>query len=326
MTGSAEPVSRRSFLGTTMAAGAGLVALGAGEVSAAEAPRSRVVRARRQKATVDLQPNQPVVTEAVHAAVMGLSGKSTPAAAWAEFLRPDDVVGLKINCLFGIGASTHPQVVAAVIEGCKLAKVKPENIIVWDRTDSDLAKVGYRINRGPGVRCYGVNKDWEPEPVAIHTCRGRLAKLVTTTCTALINLPILKTHSMAGMTLALKNHYGTFHNPWDAHANACDPFAAHVNLLPQIRTKTRLVLADALLPIAEGGPGPQPQWTWPFNAILASRDSVAIDYVGMQILDKRRAELGLKSLEKSGAARHVLTAARLGLGTADLSRIDLVDV
>lgn len=317
----AGKMDRRQFLGASVAAGVGAMALRQVPALGAEAgAKSVVVKAVRDDATADKKPNAAVVKEMVHAAVCKLAGKTKPEDAWKQFVKPDDVVAVKINCLFGLGAATHPEVTAAVVEGIQMAGVPADKIIVWDREDKHLEKSGYTVQRGDGVKFIGVNGDWEDQPAESLTCKGRLAKILTQQCTALINVPILKTHAIAGMTQALKNHYGSFHNPGDAHGNACDPFIAEVNALDPIRKKTRLIVADALLPVADGGPHARPEWTWEYKAVMASVDPVAIDAVGLKILNEQRAKLNKPPIK----VKCIATAAGKGLGVADLARIEVV--
>lgn len=42
------------------------------------------------------------------------------------------------------------------------------------------------------------------------------------------------------MSIALKNMYGAIHNPNKYHRNGCDPFAADLNILPDIRATSPL--------------------------------------------------------------------------------------
>jgi uncharacterized protein (DUF362 family) len=316
---------RREFIGTTVAAGVGVWALGRGTVlGEGAAGKSVVVSCTRDDATKDKKPNADAVKQMVHAVVCKLAGKAKPEEAWATFVKKDDVVGVKINCLFGVGAATHPEVTAAVVEGCQMAGVPADKIIVWDRTDKDLEKSGYTVSKGPGVRTIGVNGAWEDQPTAIATCQGKLAKILTQECTALINVPILKTHVTAGITMSMKNHYGSFHNPNQAHANGCDPFIAELNALDCIRKKTRLIVADALLPLPDKGPQAHPELTWEYKTILASLDPVAIDYVGIKILDEQRGKMNLPPIEPK--CKCVQTAAAKGLGVADMSKIEVVKV
>jgi len=41
-----------------------------------------------------------------------------------------------------------------------------------------------------------------------------------------------------------------------------------------------------------------PQWTWPYNGLIVGLDPVAVDYTGWQIIEKKRAEAGMKSLKE----------------------------
>jgi len=328
-------IRRREFVGWTVAAGVGAAVLGRkAALGQASKPKSVVVKAVRDNAVAGKKPNPAVVKKMVHAVVMKLAGKTTPAEAWKQYVKPDDTVTIKINCLFGVGARTHPCVTSAVVEGIRMAGVPADKIIVWDRGSKDLERSGYSVGKKDGVTYTAVDGDWEEEPTRFHTCDGRFAKILTRKCTALINVPVLKTHVRSGITFAMKNHYGSFHNPGDAHGGpgkpvavhggTCDPFIAELTALDVIRKKQRLIVGDALLPVANKGPMAQPQFTYAEKAIMASTDTVAIDYVGMKMLDAQRKKMDLPGLEESGSAVCVFTAGAKGLGACDMSRIELV--
>lgn len=137
-------------------------------------------------------------------------------------------------------------------------------------------------------------------------------------CDYLINVPVLKDHGIAGVTLSLKNHYGSIDRPGACHGNSCDPYIGKLNSASQIREKTALILCDALFGIYQGGPGGKPQWV--NRQILASTDPVALDYTGMTVLDAKRRE---KSLAPVSTRAHYLdTAAALQLGTNDPQQME----
>ncbi len=213
-----------------------------------------------------------------------------------------------------------------MIAGLKLAGVKEEDIIVWDRTDREMIRSGFRINRGgPGVQCYGTEGDYEPEPTKVDRFSGRLSKILTRKITALVNVPVLKTHTIPGITCTMKNHYGSHNNPGDHHGNHCDPFLAEVNSVPAIRNKTRLIVVDALRPLANGGPGMKAEFLWDYLSLLIGSDPVAIDYQGWQIIEARRKEIGLRTLaEAGGPTKFIATAASLGLGTNDPAKMEVI--
>ena len=287
---------------------------------------STVVEVNRpQSVTPDMRLQNDLVRDMVFQSVKRLTGEKSDHAAWSKLFDKNDVVGIKVNTLFGVGASSSPEVVNAVISGIKLAGVPADKIIVWDRSDSDMLKARFRINRDAGVKYYGTNSDYEAEPTKRGSFEGRLSKILTQQITALVNLPILKSHGIAGMTCAFKNHYGSFDNPGNHHGNNCDPYLSDVNSLPVIREKTRLVLCDALRPLCEGGPGFSQKYQWGYGSVLASFDPLAMDAVGTSIIEARRKEMGLPTLEASGKpVRHLTTAAKMGIGEGDIRHIRVV--
>jgi hypothetical protein len=122
----------------------------------------------------------------------------------------------------------------------------------------------------------------------------------------------------------MKNHYGSFNNLGKHHANLCDPYVADLNSLDEIKGKTRLIVCDATTAICNGGPGYAPAYAWRYCGMLISTDPVALDTIGTEIIDKRRAEIGLPTLAESGRhPRMLASAAERGLGNTKKSRINL---
>jgi hypothetical protein len=79
----------------------------------------------------------------------------------------------------------------------------------------------------------------------------------------------------------------------------------------------------------EGGPGYKPEHSWKCNALLVSQDPVALDYIGWQIIERKRAEMGLKTLKgEDRAPNYIATAAdsQHKLGTNDPRRISMLEV
>ena len=270
--------------------------------------------------------DQRILNSMIGDAMTELTKTKSVAAAWKSLFKPSDIVGIKVNCIARRGMSTHPEVIAAIIAGLKLAGVKEENIIVWDRRNDEMIAAGYKINQdGPGVKCHGTNGDHDPTSFTQGSVSGKLSRILSEKITALINVPIMKDHGGAGITSALKNHYGSFDNPGPYHGNNCDPFVAELNCLPAIKNKTRLVICDALKGLANGGPGHNPQFVWDAKTILAATDPVALDYQVWQIIEARRKETGLSTLAAAGREpKHIASAASMGLGTNDPAKMEVV--
>lgn len=275
---------------------------------------------------VNRSVDQAVLNSMMSTGMRALTGAKTDADAWKKLFKPTDVVGVKVNSSGGADLSTHPEVVASIIAGLKLAGVKEQNIIVWDRWDGELIVAGYKINRAAtGVKCYGTGDEYEADSTHQGAIHARLSKILTQKITALISVPVLKEHGLAGITAAMKNHYGSFYDPGRYHANSCDPYVADLNAIPAIKNKTRLIVLDSIRATCNAGPSPKPEFVWTPKSLMLSTDPVALDYEAWQIIEARRKETALPSLTDAGhPPKHISTAASAGLGTDDPSRIDLV--
>jgi uncharacterized protein (DUF362 family) len=324
-------VTRRELFKGLGSAGIGAALGGSMLEGLEEGRKSRVVLVREGSAMgSDGRIDGKTVRKMVDLAVARLVGKKSPEDAWKSLFSPNDIVGIKINCLFGPGIYTSPEVVDAIINGLISAGVPEEQIIVWDRSEKDMEKSGYAISRsGKGVQYIATNSPgvgYEPNRTSKGSFNGRISRILTK-ATAIVNVPILKDHNISGVTIAMKNHYGSISNPGDHHGNNCDPYIADLNSIPEIKDKTRLIICDAIYPLAEGGPGNRPSYRWRYCGIIASKDPVALDYVGWRIIEDRRKEIGLPELAAVGRPpKWIDTAARLGLGTNDPSKIDLVRI
>jgi uncharacterized protein (DUF362 family) len=287
----------------------------------------KVVVATGSDLTKGISVNADAANRLLNAAIMAFTDKSTEEEAWKSIfpsLTKDDIVGIKINTLFQL--STHQQVADAIAQNLVAIGVPENNIIIWDKSDSDLRSSGYQINRGDaGVRCFGTNADYDPKIYMIGGQSKRLSKILTQTCDHLINVPVLKDHSISGVTLSMKNHYGTVDKPGSLHGNVCDPYIAELNDTDAVKEKTRLIVMDASVGVYNGGPGAAPQFS--YNSIIVGQDPVALDYHCLQIIDEERVKRNLPIVANTGRpAKHITTAAGLGLGTMDPNEMQIIQL
>jgi uncharacterized protein (DUF362 family) len=264
-------------------------------------------------------------------AMQALFDRDRPLEAWRKLARPGEMVGLKVNSLGGRGISTNPLLVEAICERLQEAGIRATDIVVWDRSSDELEHAGLRVSMGGNrVQCFGTDRiDYEQELVTYGSVGSRLSKILTQRSDVLINVPVLKDHDGAGVTIALKNMYGVIHNPNKYHPNGCDPYIADLNMVPEIRARVRLTICDATTAMYEGGPAYKPEHSWQANALVISEDPVALDQTGWQIIERKRAEHGLKTLEADGRApRYIATAAdaQHRLGTNDPARITTIEI
>ena len=336
-----DNITRREFVQRTAAAGAGLIGASmlAGELRAAQqataAQKSQVIHTHSGGA-FNLQTGQAdyqKVKAMVQTGIRHTTGILDPAAAWASLVGSEDIVGLKINCLGRPGFYNNRVLLRVVKEQLATAGVRPENIIVFDRYTSHLKGAGFTIGQkedsswliatdgsGPGYDG-AVTQEFPPHgknTKEVAPC----SKIVTQKITKLINIPILKNHGGAGMTLALKNiAFGLFKHTGSAHDNHCNPYIPYMCSHPVIRQKTILHILDGLKGQYEGGPAGQAQFQWAQDSILMSTDPVALDFIGARLINQVRQQHGKSPISNSHMG-HIFTAAQLGLGHASEAEVE----
>lgn len=105
--------------------------------------------------------------------------------------------------------------------------------------------------------------------------------------TALISLPGLKAHWLTGIGTVLKNYILYSGAPRDYH-NQDSAKLGEIWNLPSVKGKTRLILVDALYPLCDKGPQPDPRYKWAYNGLIAGTDPVAVDAVCLKIIIAKR--------------------------------------
>lgn len=329
--------SRRRFL---KAAGATVLATGLGvdlpwrhrQALAAERKSRIAVVQDMRLAEAEGDKRQRKLSAMVHLAVREAVGALTPREAYQALFTATDVVAIKVNCSDPHFA-TDPQVVRALIEGLHIAQVPDENIIIYDRDDKALAAAGYQLNaQNGGPRCFGTlgtvaGCGYEDDVSTVGKTSFHLSKIVAEMATAIINVPVVKDNAYAGVSVALKNHFGSIDNPQDFHYSGCNPAIADVNAAPEIRTKQRLVVVDALRVLYEGGPTYQEEFAVGYHTICASTDAVAVDVKCAQLVDLMRQRHGLDVLARVGREpKYIATAGKpeYHLGISDDKNIEMI--
>jgi uncharacterized protein (DUF362 family) len=146
--------------------------------------------------------------------------------------------------------------------------------------------------------------------------RSHLSVIVTRMVNKIVTIPVLKDHRSAGVTVALKNlSHGCNNNVARSHIsnvyrmdgsesgpNQCNTFIpTAVSQLP-LRQKATLHICDGLIGCYEGGPGTWNRtWaTWPYKGLFFATDPVAMDHVGWDIIDAKRAQEGWQPVAQMG--------------------------
>ena len=202
------------------------------------------------------------------------------------------------------------------------------------RRDDDLAQAA-----DEAIRHKGFGDDGEPaenDPMNLGATapqtsnRSYYARLVTTTCTKIINVPVLTDNPYIGidgclgsLALACVDNNRRF----QGDPTYGDPAICEILDKDFIRHKVVVNILDALVSQYAGGPRADPQFTRSIGAIYVSRDPVAIDSLVLKRMEQWRAADKEGRIDPIGkTASHVHSATYYNLGTDNPERIQLVRV
>jgi len=314
--------------------------------------RGRVVSVRDDKSIVSGAYQAEPVRQMMRRGMTELTGAGDVTAAWKQFVEPGDIVGIKVNPVGAPHVISAPEVLREIISGLISAGLKPRDIVVYDRYRAQFLKAGFDKWLPEKVRWTHAVEDYEDiqlgiegydrdhfmemsltqpgqDPTAPEHRRSYASRFITKDVSKLINLCVLKDHQSAGVTLALKNlSHGLVNNVARSHSsytlNACGAFIPAVVQMPVIRNKSILHIMDGIKGLYHGGPGARPQFVWEHKTMYFATDPVALDHVGLRVIDDKRVSVGKKKLVDDmpdqfsrfthRQPEHVEIAGALGLG------------
>lgn len=349
----ASSTTRRSFM-QGAAAAAGAVTLGSREADAAGSIDSYIakppagftalsapgkitkVSAKGDFASF-MQPNQlwpkpEVAKRLLEKALMEFTGASNLTAAVGRFISKDDVVAIKVNGIAGqkgtYTMATNYEVILPVVEAVLALGVPADKLTVYEQFPDFLA--GTRVNVRKWTLPAGVavgthnNRDHKMPEIKIYQgIKTKYARFFTE-ATAVINITMIKDHSISGYTGTMKNiTHGNVNNPHEHHANQASPQIAMLYNHPIVTSRVRLHLTDAFKIMYDKGPlDKDPKTRIPHGALYVSTDPIAMDTMGVKIIDDERKTRSLPSLKDAGREpRYIQTGGELGLGVHDLNQI-----
>jgi uncharacterized protein (DUF362 family) len=283
--------------------------------------------------TNQLWPKEDIARRLLEKAMIELTGAPNMAEAMKKFIHKDDVVAIKPNGIAGQkGATmaTNFELILPLVEAVLAVGVPAEKITVYEQYPSYL--VGTRVNMPkyklpPGVKSGTHNNNDHPMP-EVKIYQGIPTKYCKylLDATAVIDLTMIKDHSICGYTGCLKNiTHGNINNPHEHHAHNASPQIAMLYNHPIVTSRVRLHVVDAFKIMYDKGPlDKDPKTRIPHGAVYVSTDPVAMDAYGWKVVDDERKARNLPSLkEAKREPRYITTAAELGLGIADLNAIKL---
>ncbi len=283
-------------------------------------PAGRLFASEPATAPPDLVLARGEARRAVFQALEALGGMG-------RFVREGQVVLVKPNIGFDAppawGATTHPDVLAAVIESCVAAKAK--RVIVADHTIRPAERCFERSGLSAAVkpfanaRLVSLGEESAFEEVLIPQGkvlkRARVASLAKK-ADVFINLPTAKSHSASRVSFGLKNLMGlvwdrqAFHSDFDLHQGIADLASV---------LRPHLTILDATRLLKTGGPS-GPGEVEPYGGIVAGTDPVALDAYAARL-----APWGGQTCRGEEIA-HIRLAGELGLGTCQLETLRVLEL
>lgn len=276
--------------------------------------KSVVADIRAREVVAEASLHETLLREMIEDGVRLATRATTLEEAWSRLFKSDDVIAIKFNQVGYEAYGTTDVFAAQLVEVLKRAGIGPDRIM--------LIEVPTRLAKTLGTRpaVFG----WSGGKVSFGSGEDELPAWLQE-AGAIINVPFLKTHNLAGMTGCLKNlSHAMIRSPKLCHANGCAPFVGDILALPQIRSKLRLHIVNALRATFDRGPVPRPETSWIHSGILVSTDPVATDHVGLDILNSERARHNLAPVgDRNGHLPYIHAATANKLGTDDQDYIDL---
>ncbi len=291
------------------------------EVSRPSSVRETTDSTGARKTAIDADAMRPMLD----AALEDLTESKSPWNAILPDYSRSMRVGIKVNCLNETLPTSAPLIRALVASLRESLDLGPERIIVWDRRLDELQPNPPRLqltHEYLGATVMGTVKslrDSSGPGYSAAICGvvegkpTRLSRIMTELTDVTINCPVLKTHTISGITGAMKNIYGVIDNPSEYHKNLPTALPA-LYRLPPIRKHVRLNVLDALIAVTVGGTSSPPD-TLP-RRVLVSRDPLALDSFALALVNQLREAKGLGLPPVSTDLTGWLTRGHsLGLGT-----------
>ena len=239
-----------------------------------------------------------------------------------RFVRPGQDVIIKPNICTDYhppeyAATTNPEVVAEIVRLCLGARAK--RVRVMDTPISSSSEAAYTVSGiAAAVKAAGgemevmspVKYTSVPIPLGKDLTQWKMYRDILET-NVLINVPIAKHHSLARLTLGMKNLLGVVDQPNQIHQNLGQRVAELASVI-----RPTLTVIDAVRILLDHGPtGGSLNDVKQTNTVIASHDMVTADAYATTLFGLTGADIA-----------YIKDAAAAGLGTLDLNAIKIEEV
>lgn len=234
-----------------------------------------------------------------------------------KFISRGDIVVIKPNMAWDrtpeYAANTNPEVVATVVNLCYHAGAK--KVMVFDRTVNDPRRCYVQSGIADAARAQGAEVSYVDErKFKEMNIKGEAIKfwpLYTDVFEAdkIINIPVAKHHSLAKLTIAIKNWMGVMGGARGQIHQRLDESLADLAMF----IKPTLTIVDAVRILKANGPqGGNLDDVKKMDTVIAGVDQVAVDSYSATLFGMKGSDLG-----------YVRIADKRGIGIMDISKLKI---
>ncbi len=234
-----------------------------------------------------------------------------------KFVSRGDIVVIKPNMAWDRtpeqAANTNPEVVAEVVKMCYEAGAK--KVKVFDRTVNDPRRCYVQSGIADAARAAGAEVSYVDErKFKEMNVKGEAMKswpLYTDIFETdkVINIPVAKHHSLAKLTMSMKNWMGVMGGSRRQIHQRLDESLVDLSMF----IKPTLTILDAVRILTANGPqGGNLADVKKLDTVIVGVDQVAIDSFGATLFGMKGSDLG-----------YVKIADKRGIGTMDISKLKI---
>lgn len=241
-----------------------------------------------------------------------------------KFVKSGDKVVVKPNIGWAktpeMSSNTNPEVVGALVKLCVDAGA--EEVKVFDHTCNEwescykLSGIKAAVEDNGGVMVPGNNETYYkeveiPQGVTLKSTKIHSAILE---CDVWFNVPVLKHHSGAKMSLSMKNSMGII---WDRQIFHKEGLQQSIADLATFKKRPALNIIDGYRSLTQNGPqGKSVDDVINTKALFASIDPIAVDTAAAKFFAQVK-ELNVDDVS------HIALGEKHNLGTTDLSSLNV---
>lgn len=323
--------TRRELLCTAAAASLGSLRLGAQDAPppvetqtappirlstpwwlAEEPQRSRVVDIRSDKVLHGTSVDSLELEAMLRRAITALTRARTHEEAWRKILGDARRIVVKFNSVGAEVIRTTDALARVLVSELGGAGYPPERVTlvevsryIWHELRTAEPPMGWGSAIAVGDRA---------EPLANYLLEAD----------AIINVPFLKTHQIAGMSGSLKNlSHAVIRHPGRYHSDGCAPFVGQVVGSAEVASRLKLNVTNALRIVVDRGPDAREEDLVDCGGLIVGYDPVAVDSIGLGLLSVERRRKGLPGTMR---VPHLLAAGDDGVGRWRPSDIDRIAI